>query len=300
MKNTIILAASILWIVACQSSVYPVKTPSVVNELKNESGQNILVGHAPIGVLQKPDYRSWYDKAYQNYVVDSAALPYLKKELKNTTVDIFLGSWCGDSKREVPHMLKIFDYLGYDTGNVSLIFVDNSTKRYKQSSGHEEVGKNIHHVPTFIIYKEKKEIGRIIESPIVSLEVDLQQILVQQAYSPKYKAIQFWETSVSGKRKRKSDGALQNLVALIKPLCKHYGELNAYGYVLLAANKTNEALNIFRLNCLIYPETADEFDSLGEAWVTVGNKKAAMAAYQKVLALNPGNENAKKMLDKLK
>ena len=299
MKNTFIVAVSIFLIVACQPSVYPVKTPLVVNEIKNEAGQNILVGHAPIAVLQKPDYRSWYDKAYQNYIMDTSALPFLKKELKNTNIDIFLGSWCGDSKREVPRMLRIFDQLGYDTSKVSLIFVDNSTKTYKQSPEHEEVGKNIHHVPTFIIYQQKKEIGRIVESPVVSLEVDLQQILLQQAYTPNYRAIQFWITSISRKRKWKSDAELQKLVAVIKPLCKHYGELNTYGYVLLAANRPNEALNIFRLNCLIYPETAGVFASLGEAWATLGNKKAAIAAYQKVLLLKPGNENAMKMLDKL-
>jgi tetratricopeptide (TPR) repeat protein len=89
-------------------------------------------------------------------------------------------------------------------------------------------------------------------------------------------------------------------VPSIKPLCKHYGELNAYGYVLLAAKKTVEALNIFRLNCLIYPESAGVFDSLGEAWVIAGNKLAAIAAYQKVLELKPGNDNAIKMLEKLK
>ncbi len=97
-----------------------------------------------------------------------------------------------------------------------------------------------------------------------------------------------------------TDEELQNLVATIKTLCKHSGQFNAYGYLQLAAKNTNEALNVFKLNTMIYPDNGGLFYSLGEAWATVGNKPAAISAYEKVLALKPADGNAKKKIEALK
>jgi predicted Zn-dependent protease len=187
-----------------------------------------------------------------------------------------------------------------DTSRLALIFVDNSTGTYKQSPQHEEAGKNIHHVPSFIIYDDKKELGRIIESPLTSLEKDLLAILQQQPYQPNYRAIDYWTKQVAIRSRNMSDAELQSQVATLKPLSRHYGEFNGYGYVLLAAHHTTEALNVFRLNTMIYPDTAGVFDSLAEALEKTGNKKEAIAAYEKVLVLSPGDAKAKGKIAALK
>jgi hypothetical protein len=69
---------------------------------------------------------------------------------------------------------------------------------------------------------------------------------------------------------------------------RHYGEFNGYGYVLLA-KKTKEAINVFRLNTMIYPDNANVFDSLAEALGKLVIKKKRLP-YEKVLALKPGDE----------
>ena len=76
--------------------------------------------------------------------------------------------------------------------------------------------------------------------------------------------------------------------------------LRGYGYVLLASNKSAESINVFKLNTLIYPNTPGVFDSLGEAYETIGNKPAAITAYEKVLTLKPTDENAKRRIAALK
>ncbi len=294
------VAAIIILATACERALLPVNTPVLHQEIKNESGQLILVGHQAISVLQEPNYTSWFMNSYNAYTVDSTTAIACKANLHNKSMTIFLGSWCGDSKREVPRMLKILETAGMDTHRVSLVFVDNSTNSYKQSPQHEEQNRNIHHVPTFIIYDGNKEMGRIIESPVISLEKDMQAILTHQPYTPNYKAISYWITKVTKRKSSLSGKELQNLAGIIKPLCRHYGEFNAYGYVQLAANHNKEALNVFRLNTLMYPDTPGVFDSLGEAFAKTGDKTAAISAYEKVLQLNPGNENARKMLLDLK
>ena len=294
------VAAILCMATACHRSLVPATTPITNLEIKNESGQLILAGHGSYSVLQQPNYKAWYDQSYNGYVDDAAMVAELKPLLAKKRIEIFLGSWCGDSKREVPRMLKILQHAGMDTANVSLLFVDNSTKNYKQSPQHEEKDKNIHHVPTFIVYDGSKEMGRIIESPKMSLEKDLLTILKAAPYQPNYEAIDHWIKQVKNRETALGDAVLNSLATELKPLCKHYGEFNAYGYVLLAAQKHTEAINIFRLNTFIYPNTAGVFDSLGEAYETIGNKPAAISAYEKVLALSPTNENAKKKIAALK
>jgi tetratricopeptide (TPR) repeat protein len=76
-------------------------------------------------------------------------------------------------------------------------------------------------------------------------------------------------------------------------------ELNALGYQLVQANKLKQAIRIFQLNVEAYPNSGNTYDSLGEAYMDDGNKPQAIANYKRSLQLNPGNNNAIKMLQKL-
>jgi Flp pilus assembly protein TadD len=77
-------------------------------------------------------------------------------------------------------------------------------------------------------------------------------------------------------------------------------QLNALGSQLIATGKTEAAIAIFRANVEAYPKSANVYDSLGEAYMRHGDNAQAIANYERSLALDPGNENAVKMLTKLK
>jgi CubicO group peptidase (beta-lactamase class C family) len=70
------------------------------------------------------------------------------------------------------------------------------------------------------------------------------------------------------------------------------GELNMLGYQLLGAKKLKEAIEIFKLNVEAYPQAANPYDSLGEAYLTAGERELALANYRKAVELNPQNANA--------
>lgn len=76
-------------------------------------------------------------------------------------------------------------------------------------------------------------------------------------------------------------------------------QLNMLGYLLLRNQMVKEAIEIFKLNAEAYPESANVYDSLAEGYLFDGNKKLAGENYQKSLELNPDNENAREMLNKL-
>ena len=73
-------------------------------------------------------------------------------------------------------------------------------------------------------------------------------------------------------------------------------ELNTLGYQLLQMKKVAEAIEIFKLNVEAYPQAFNPYDSLGEAYMTHGDKELAITNYKKSLELNPQNAGATRML----
>lgn len=68
--------------------------------------------------------------------------------------------------------------------------------------------------------------------------------------------------------------------------------LNNFGYALLAEKRFADAIRVFRLNVAEYPQDANAYDSLGEAYMDAGQRALAIENYEKSLKLDPNNENA--------
>jgi tetratricopeptide (TPR) repeat protein len=75
--------------------------------------------------------------------------------------------------------------------------------------------------------------------------------------------------------------------------------LNNLGYYYFNKKETELSLQIFKLNCTEYPQSANTYDSLGEIYEAVGKLELARQNYQKSLDLNPKNENASQMITKI-
>lgn len=75
--------------------------------------------------------------------------------------------------------------------------------------------------------------------------------------------------------------------------------INNAGYSALRQKNIKGAINLMTVYTELYPQDANAFDSLGEAVMASGDNKQAIAWYKKSLTLNPANDNAKKMIEKL-
>lgn len=150
----------------------------IVEQVKPE---NIIGKFSKEDLLEDP-YSIWYTKNYSAYNVDEEKAAALKLLLNDVEVTTFMGTWCGDSKREVPRFYKILESAGIETSDISLIGVT----RQKNTPDGLEKGLEITNVPTFIFTKDGKEIGRIVEYPIESLEADMLKILKGEAYKHAY------------------------------------------------------------------------------------------------------------------
>lgn len=73
--------------------------------------------------------------------------------------------------------------------------------------------------------------------------------------------------------------------------------MNTYGYVLMIHNKLKEAIQVFTINSLAYPDEAYLFSNLGRAHLKAGNNELAVTNFQKALELDPENKRALKELE---
>ncbi|MDD4177253.1 MAG: thioredoxin family protein [Bacteroidales bacterium] len=147
---------------------YTQQTNKVITDA--QSGKDILIGQCDRQALTNPAFADAYNEGYNSYVPDQEVINKLKKEKKNVQVVVVMGSWCDDSKTQVPHFYKIIDEAGIKDSDIRLISVD----RQKKGGDVDVSSYDIQRVPTFIFYKHGREMGRIVESPTTSaLEKDL-------------------------------------------------------------------------------------------------------------------------------
>ncbi|MFX0558549.1 TlpA family protein disulfide reductase [Maribacter sp. CXY002] len=154
-------------------------------EITLENNQKMLVGPISQGKLMEQPYATWFKTNYDSYTVDKNLLTQIKPRLNNYKILLFLGTWCGDSQREVPRFIKLLKALDFPMENLKIVALDRRDGKYKKSPNGEEWGLNILRVPTIIYYKNGREINRIIESPNNSLESDMLQILSNEGYQSK-------------------------------------------------------------------------------------------------------------------
>lgn len=180
MKYVYLFLAMSIALVSCKSQSTVNTASDKPFAQTNEDG--ILVGQVERRDLEdNPVFEEWYKPMFASYRVDESKIDEIKKNLKGVDIQLFMGTWCGDSKRETPRFFKILDAADY-TKKVDLITV---TRAKNTPNGLEE-GLNITNVPTIIFKKNGKELGRIVEYPIISLESDMLKILTGQEYKHAY------------------------------------------------------------------------------------------------------------------
>ena len=152
------------------------------SEVSEEVQDSVLLGYQNREVLEQTPFDSWFAKTYQDYKPKEKVLTTLKPLLQDADLTIFMGTWCEDSQREIPALFQILDQTEFDTDQLTLITVS----RNKDTPEKLEEGFDLEYVPTIIISKDGAELGRIVESPIGTLEKDLVRILEGKPYKHTY------------------------------------------------------------------------------------------------------------------
>ena len=266
------------------------------NLAQGQEKAEMLLGNVQREQLKEQPYKDWFQTEYDAYLVHKKLIKPIKNDCKSVTVEVFFGTWCGDSKRELPRFMRLMDALGMPKANISLIGVDRNGDRYKKSPGGEEVGKNIHRVPTFIFYKDGKEFNRIVESPRMTLEHDVIAIVGGKDYEPNYDGVTFLETRFKKEGVAAMRLDTEALLVILAEKVAGSSELNTYGFVKYYAEKLEESLFILELNAALFPLSDRCCERLIEGYIATGKLEKARKKIYELLAEDVHHEFALELL----
>lgn len=140
------------------------------------AGEDILYGKcSPDFLINSELTGESFLNEYDPYQPDPEILALLQEKIGVVEITIVMGSWCSDSREQVPRFFKLMDDVAYETGEINIICVDGD----KKTDFVDTESMKIERVPTFIFSIDGIETGRIIETPLESLEADLLKILMQ-------------------------------------------------------------------------------------------------------------------------
>ncbi len=121
-------------------------------------------------VFEKPMWK----QIYEEYQFDPGIIEVLSSKISKVgSINIYFAFWCGDSENNVPPFQRILDEIG-DTGIKVNYYV---VQRKKPGEKYYFENLKVERIPTFVFFKDGKEIGRIIENPKVTLEEDFLEIV---------------------------------------------------------------------------------------------------------------------------
>ena len=127
-------------------------------------------------------FSEWFEFGYEEYNLNNETISKLKPIVNNVKIKAFMGTWCSDSQEHTPVFYKILDSTEFNMKNLELIAVNQD--KVTPDSLHK--GFNIERVPTFIFYKNDKEIGRFVEYPRETVEADMLKIISGEPYKHSY------------------------------------------------------------------------------------------------------------------
>ena len=148
-------------------------TPHTVSKshLVTIDGKEMLVGlidqHELFSAF--PVFRENYDL----FTPHDSTIQFIKSFQKDISVQIYLGTWCGDTREQLPLFLKIFD----KSANGKIKIFLRAADRTKIDPEKTSLQFAIKRVPTLVFLHNGVEFGRFVETPELNVEDDLIKIL---------------------------------------------------------------------------------------------------------------------------
>lgn len=149
--------------------------------------QDVIIGKTTADEVEEKAYQEWYSKTYESYQPSENVVDKLKSLFneKDFRVEVYFGTWCSDSQREVPKLIKLLKHADFDMDKLTLVGVGRD-KIVPEKSEEERQQLNITNVPTIIVYQNDKELNRFVEYAQDTVEKDLLKIFSDLPYKHSY------------------------------------------------------------------------------------------------------------------
>ena len=163
----------------CLASSACATAPAQSHETAAAQEETVIVGETTREQIEEAVPEWAQSEAEAN--PDASACQGLAMVEPGAEVTVFLGTWCSDSRREVPRLWKSLDLAGPAVPfEIHYIGVDRKKKEPAEAVG----GNDIRYVPTFIVRREGREVGRVVEHSPNGIESDLLALLSGKAQGP--------------------------------------------------------------------------------------------------------------------
>lgn len=175
MKNLLIIIICVNAIVACSpvNKLTPVKPPY---EVVKDDETKVLKGTIDCAIIANDTAFKWFAENMKYGQADATAVQAFKTNAANFDIIVFGGTWCHDTQNLLPVFYRLVDKSGYPDNKITLIGVD----RAKTAPGDIQKTYNVTMVPTFIIMKDGKEVGRVVEyGTMGQIDKELGEIVVK-------------------------------------------------------------------------------------------------------------------------
>lgn len=126
--------------------------------------------------------KNWFSRK-EDKNLDESSMKKIKKNINDFEVVMYIGTWCPDSERDVPRMLKILEETNYDMEHFEMYTLDQEKK---SEDDVEKKHEDIVNVPTILFLKDGKEVNRVVEQPWDLLEEDVAKIVSGEEYKHLY------------------------------------------------------------------------------------------------------------------
>lgn len=149
--------------------------------------QDNVVGEISLEEFKETVHATWFNRYYKAYQPNEKTVEKLSQLIgeREIEVEAYFGTWCPDSRRELPRLIKLLDLSGWDTNQIKLVGV-NRSKEIPNASKEEVERIQLKMIPTFIILENGIEINRFVEYAIETMEKDILRILEDKEYKNPY------------------------------------------------------------------------------------------------------------------
>lgn len=110
-------------------------------------------------IIQADTSFKWWAMNQNGYKPNAMALEGLQKGKDSLQLLVFMGTWCEDSQYIIPKLFALTEAAGFSNDRITMIGVDRNKKTY----GHLTDALNVINVPTIMVMKNGKELGRVVE-----------------------------------------------------------------------------------------------------------------------------------------
>lgn len=153
MKKIYLIILSVLYV---SSSLF---SQSQFEVLPDKDGGKILKGIISPNILEKDPAFKWFVDSLKDFTPQETAVTGLKRYADSLQLLVFMGTWCEDSHFVIPRFFSLVQKSGFSKDRITMIGVD----RDKKTLSHLAEALGVTNVPTIIVMKKGKEMGRVIE-----------------------------------------------------------------------------------------------------------------------------------------